>query len=50
MAETEILGISKLGKQGKITLAKKARDILKLKAGDVIVEERIDDKIVIRKG
>ncbi len=46
----EILGTSKLSKQGKITLVKKVRDILKLKIGDLVVEELDDGKIVIRKG
>ena len=44
-----ILGSSKIGTRGQVTIPKKARDKFKLKTGDVILFIRENEKLVIKK-
>ena len=49
MKNPSILGSSKIGTRGQVTIPKKARDEFKLKAGDVILFIRENEKLVIKK-
>jgi len=49
MKNPTILGSSKIGTRGQITIPKKAREEFNLKPGDVLVFLKEDDKLVIRK-
>jgi AbrB family looped-hinge helix DNA binding protein len=44
-----ILGSSKIGARGQITIPKRAREEFNLKSGDVLVFLKENNKLVIRK-
>lgn len=44
-----ILGSSKIGARGQVTIPKKAREDLGLSTGDIVVFLKEDKKLVIRK-
>jgi len=49
MKNPQILGSSKVGTRGQVTIPKKAREELNLNRGDVIIFLKEDNKLVIRK-
>lgn len=49
MKNPQILGSSRVGARGQITIPKKAREEFLIKTGDVLLFVKEGDKLVIRK-
>jgi len=49
MKNLQILGSSKVGTRGQITIPKKAREEFLIKTGDVLLFVKEGDKLIIRK-
>lgn len=49
MKNPTILGSSKIGTRGQITIPKKAREEFNLNPGDVLIFLKEDNKLIIRK-
>jgi AbrB family looped-hinge helix DNA binding protein len=49
MKNPQILGSSKVGTRGQITIPKKAREEFLIQTGDVLLFVKEGDKLVIRK-
>jgi len=49
MRDTKILGTSKIGTRGQVTIPQKARVEFSLKSGDVVLFIKEGEKLVIRR-
>lgn len=49
MKELQLLGSSKVGSRGQVTIPKKARDEFSLKKGDIVLFIKEGEKLIIKK-
>jgi AbrB family looped-hinge helix DNA binding protein len=50
MGNKNVVGTSKIGTRGQVTIPKRARDEFKLKPGDIVLFVRDGENLSIRRG
>ena len=49
MKNPRILGSSKIGKRGQVTIPKKAREDFRLNIGDIVVFIKDNERLIVKK-